>query len=135
MIYFIQVGSAGPIKIGYAEKDVDKRRRALQTAHYEALHLLKCIQGDYAEENKLHARFNHLRLRGEWFKATRELHEFIDAHPAVPVRLPGEYETIDRAQWKELVRKEPSPRPSITPLTPIRDSRVYNPFNLFQEIR
>lgn len=68
MIYFMQVGvTLGPVKIGYAE-DPEQRRRTLQTAHAERVHIIAMVPGDRARERRLHARFAEGRLNGEWFR-------------------------------------------------------------------
>ncbi len=78
MIYFIQAGSFGPIKIGFTgSEDANKRIRQLQTAHPEKLECLLTIDGSYKDEQRLHEYFKHLRLQGEWFEPKPELVEFI----------------------------------------------------------
>ena len=90
MIYFVQVGTSGPIKIGFAA-DPAMRLAALQTAHYEALRLLLALDGDPPHENLLHKKFSFLRLRGEWYRPARELLAFI----ASPEPFPATSEYID----------------------------------------
>lgn len=65
MIYFIQCGENGPIKIGMSD-DPYKRLEQLQTAHHEKLTLLWTTI-NYSEQ-ELHDVFNADRIRGEWFK-------------------------------------------------------------------
>lgn len=76
-IYFIQGQSGGPIKIGYAE-NVKNRIKTLQTGYFETLIILATYPGGVTQEKQLHERFNHIRLRGEWFKPEPELLELID---------------------------------------------------------
>lgn len=83
MIYFAQPVRGGYIKIG-TSKCVASR---LQTVAYEvraSLRLLGTTQGGYAREQRLHRRFSHLRVVGEWFKPRPELMGFIadKARPA-----------------------------------------------------
>lgn len=70
----------GPVKIGYAS-NVRRRLHCLQTAHVGRLRLLGKIHGSaqamLALEAELHARFAHLRLRGEWFSDGDDLWAFI----------------------------------------------------------
>ena len=40
--------------------------------------LIGTVRGDRRLEKALHKRFDHLRVRGEWFWATPELLAFID---------------------------------------------------------
>lgn len=68
--YFVQAGPGGPVKIGTAE-DVQHRMRYLQTGHVHELELLG--QTMAIREDQAHAKWEALRIRGEWFKATDEL--------------------------------------------------------------
>lgn len=75
MIYFIESRRAKAIKIGLA-RDPEKRLRTLQTASPTKLRLIATCPGGPREEMLMHRRFASIRLRGEWFRATRELYEF-----------------------------------------------------------
>ena len=66
MIYFIQSGDCGPIKIGKA-KHPESRLRELQTGSCEPLTLLATLDVDDNAEHSLHATLSGCRLRGEWF--------------------------------------------------------------------
>ena len=66
MIYFIQAGDNGAVKIGFA-KDVKKRFAALQTGNHETLKLLKEIAGEEELEQEIHLLVNRYRVRGEWY--------------------------------------------------------------------
>lgn len=86
MIYFIQVGEAGPIKIGFIEgvtmAQVEQRLAFLQTGNAEQLILRGTMPGDLYEERQLHERFADGRLRGEWFHpSTPGLQGLIDSAP------------------------------------------------------
>jgi hypothetical protein len=63
--YFIQAGEGGPIKIGSAQY-VGERLAALQTANAAELVVIGVTT---TPEDVLHRRFNHLWIRGEWFRA------------------------------------------------------------------
>ena len=76
MIYFIQAGQDGPIKIGVSDNP-QSRLEALQTAHYEKLRLLGVIGGGDSKEKEMHLRFNQYGMTGEWFKPVGELLDFI----------------------------------------------------------
>jgi hypothetical protein len=67
MIYFIQSGPAGPIKIG-TTVDLDRRLRSLQIAHSVRLTVLGTVPGDAVQEAALHAELAADRIRGEWFR-------------------------------------------------------------------
>lgn len=70
MIYFIQSGVEGPIKIGFAmtRSDCDRRLRILQIGNPEHLFLRGVLGGDMKRERTLHQRFHDGRIRGEWFR-------------------------------------------------------------------
>ena len=74
MIYAIQCGEGGPIKLGRAEDPV-KRLRHLQTSHHERLKLLACEPADNDEdaEKAVHQHLSVFRIRGEWFRPTRQV--------------------------------------------------------------
>lgn len=74
MIYFLKNGDA--VKIGYTA-DVEQRNAQLQTASPHQLELLGTMNGSIEVETAIHARFNHLRIRGEWFRLNRALIRFI----------------------------------------------------------
>jgi Meiotically up-regulated gene 113 len=66
MIYFLQAGRHGPIKIGYTT-DWEKRFSQMKTANPEPLHLLKLMSGRKSKETYFHCLFADHRKRGEWF--------------------------------------------------------------------
>lgn len=76
VIYFIQCGTEGPIKIGYSAK-LRTRFADLQMAHHEQLYLLAWVEADQSLERVLHQRFAKIRIRGEWFKPHHPVKDFI----------------------------------------------------------
>lgn len=78
MIYFIQAGEGGPIKIGYTSANPAVRMHSFQTGHHAELKLLAQYEGASREERNLHIRFDGARIRGEWFHPVASLMEFID---------------------------------------------------------
>lgn len=68
MIYFIQEGEDGPIKIGSAS-DPQVRLGDLQVGNPTELRIVATRAGDARFERYLHRRFVLGRLRGEWFSA------------------------------------------------------------------
>lgn len=66
VVYFIQCGDDGAIKIGIASDPV-ARLRSLQTAHHERLSILVTTEGGQRAEQAYHKRFAEHRLSGEWF--------------------------------------------------------------------
>lgn len=76
MIYFIQIGDEGPVKIGYAEMP-GSRLTNLQSASPYELNLLLIGAGDRELERELHELFAASRIRGEWFEPSNDLYEFV----------------------------------------------------------
>ena len=74
-IYFI-ADEDGYIKIGHAGHP-QARLKSLQTASRQELRLLATTPGAVADEKALHAKFSDDHVRGEWFKPSRELCEYI----------------------------------------------------------
>jgi hypothetical protein len=79
-VYFIQMGADGPIKIGWAV-NVNSRLAELQCASPFDLSVRFTAPGDVLEEGLLHGKFSRSRLRGEWFRPTPELLDFIERKP------------------------------------------------------
>jgi hypothetical protein len=75
VIYFIQAGARGDVKIGYAKTHaaVDRRRATFQTGHSETLQILGVVEGEREDEATLHRYFAPDRVRGEWFRPTGAL--------------------------------------------------------------
>lgn len=79
IVYFIQTGQYGNIKIGYT-KYLAQRIKTLQTGCAENLQLLGFINGDKGKERALHKQFREYHIKGEWFKLNSELIEYINLH-------------------------------------------------------
>jgi hypothetical protein len=81
VVYFIQAGRSGAIKIGttgMAVPDALKNRiENLQIGCPDKLVLLGTIPGGNDRERELHERFAHLTERGEWFRPEADLLTFI----------------------------------------------------------
>lgn len=80
MIYFIQCGDNGPIKIGYTSDDLQGRIRTLQTNCPYKLELIGRMKGTMEDEKLIHARFLDSRLEGEWFRPSPMILDFIEKH-------------------------------------------------------
>ena len=72
MIYFIQAGDEGLIKIGYAVH-VDQSIKIWQEGSPVPLKLLATIDGSLEVEVYLHTKFSRLRQHGKWFKGSKEI--------------------------------------------------------------
>ena len=81
MIYFIGCEAAGAVKIGVTSNRIYERLNQAQVNCPLELKLLAAVDGGLSGERELHARFAHLRIRGEWFQAAPELMEHISALP------------------------------------------------------
>jgi len=78
MIYFIQQGDDGPVKIGYCQNrgksGIFGRLRTLQVGNPERLYLRGVIpNGGRTTEQALHRAFASDRLTGEWFRPSKAL--------------------------------------------------------------
>lgn len=76
-IYFIQESGSGAIKIGWSNS-TEARKNALQIGTPHSLTILGEVPGEHSVESKIHKKFDHLRISGEWFKPEKELLDFID---------------------------------------------------------
>lgn len=76
LVYFVQAGEGGPIKIGWARNPWG-RIRDLQVAHWAVLTMLGTTDGGVALERRLHRRFAKERVRGEWFNPSPRLYAAI----------------------------------------------------------
>lgn len=91
------------IKIGFS-KDVAKRAVAIRSEVRSNIFILATTDGGRAEEREMHARFDHLRRRGEWFEPGDDLLDYIK-HNATPWS-GQELAGIDRPDeyWKSVAR-------------------------------
>src|SRR3989304_4807088 len=67
LLYAIQAGVDGPIKLGKAQCP-EERLRALQCGHHDGLRLLNYTPA--ISEREAHRQWKGLRQRGEWFRCT-----------------------------------------------------------------
>jgi hypothetical protein len=79
MIYFIQHGDSGPIKIGFTKDDPNRRLGILQVGNPEKLMCIKVIEGNIRDEHDLHHKFRQHFIRGEWFQPAEELVSFVNS--------------------------------------------------------
>lgn len=83
--YFVRRGDA--IKVGHSA--IPKQRiSGLQVSFPEPLEVLAIIENTIISEAAAHAKFAHLRMTGEWFRAEPELIEFIEAMKVAPKPTP-----------------------------------------------
>ena len=81
MIYFIQQGQDGPVKIGTISGNnaasVSHRLMALQGGNPTKLRIIGFCHGGEKEEIMLHKEMRRYRISGEWFALRGELIELI----------------------------------------------------------
>jgi hypothetical protein len=79
MIYFVQDGDHGPIKIGCT--DQPRHRFSMLKKVCPGMRLLAVLDGGFDVEQGLHRKFVHLRrgksTKNEWFNPAEDLLEFI----------------------------------------------------------
>ena len=71
--YFIAEPDTGLVKIGRAY-DVAQRLGSLQVGNPRPLMILLVVED---RESDVHQKFNHLRVRGEWFRRDAEMDAYI----------------------------------------------------------
>jgi hypothetical protein len=78
MIYFVHDELSNAVKVGKStEENLNSRLTSLQTGNSRELKLLGLMQGYTEKEAELHLKFNHLRIRGEWFEYNEEIADYI----------------------------------------------------------
>jgi len=80
MIYFIE-SESGHIKVGYCDSNIYDRLCNMKTMNPFKLTLLKVIPGERKEETEILKKFSNFIVRGEWFRADKEIYRFIKEQP------------------------------------------------------
>ena len=80
VIYFIQQGDNGPVKIG-ASKNLEKRLYMLQSHNPDLLFLRASFPIVDGLECSLQERFKDLHIRGEWYKYEEPLVSYMRELP------------------------------------------------------
>ena len=83
-VYFISNKRKNVVKIGVASNP-DKRLKTFQTANHEELIILRRIRlknptEAFNFESVLHKKFRKYHIRGEWFKLTSTVLDFIETY-------------------------------------------------------
>lgn len=85
IVYVVQAGSDGPLKIGKSTtRAFPSRLSSLQTGCASSLRVRRTYMGGRALERELHRRFASARLNGEWFANTGEVRELYWPEPVFP---------------------------------------------------
>ncbi len=102
LIYFVQAGVGGPIKIGITS-DLENRLAGLKTSCPYPLSVIGTVQGTRSDERLLHLCLTCSRMTGEWFEPTPKVLALIkDAmagiwpEPPAPVEQPR----VVEPQWE-----------------------------------
>lgn len=96
IVYFVQMGKDGPVKIGYTDRPLSQRLAGLQSANPYELWVIGWCRAPRSFEKALHERFARFRIRGEWFEPHAEILDLADEVPEeVLERSQVEMETID----------------------------------------
>ena len=77
-VYFVQEAELLRIKIGFTTSHPLQRLKTLANASSQALIFLGFQIGDELLEKKLHAKFNAIHCRNEWFHAAPDLLAYIE---------------------------------------------------------
>lgn len=108
MVYFIQEGDNGPIKIGKAVS-VERRLNSLQTAHHKGLTILQVIPGGAERESKIKKDLIKFKIKGEWFQPMPEVFEYMRSVRDI------EYELLNGRPYAVLYRKNENEKTEICP--------------------
>lgn len=103
MIYFVQCGPDGPIKIGCTAGLLVTRLRQLQGTSPHELVILGAHEGDREVEQALHRRFAKTNVRAEWFHPSPELVEYIGSIPGGPL---ASYRKAERFDIRSKICRE-----------------------------
>ena len=77
-IYFLLSEKLDAVKIGFTRNnDMKVRLRDCQTWSPHEYDVLKVVEGTMLEERQLHRRFAKDKIRGEWFKYSEALKDYI----------------------------------------------------------
>jgi len=113
MVYFIQCGIDGPIKIGCAIEPW-RRIKQLQTASHEELVLLKSIPGGRKREAEIKKVLITHRKRGEWYEPVHKVLTFIKSLDE------AEYEVIEYRAYAVLRRDTEDGKTDACPFCGVR---------------
>jgi hypothetical protein len=108
LIYFIQEGDNGPIKIGKAVS-VERRLDGMQTAHHKELTILQVIPGGTTRESQIKKDLIKFKIRGEWFQPMPEVFEYMRRVRDI------EYELLNGRPYAVLYRKDENEKIEICP--------------------
>lgn len=79
-VYAVQQASGGPLKIGFAARDVAARLRTLQTGSATELVVRYVFRAHRHREIELHDALDAYRLKGEWFEYCNPVVAFLHSY-------------------------------------------------------
>jgi hypothetical protein len=88
IVYFVQRGASGPIKIGTTTGNLRARLMALQISSPDPLYLIGHIRG---LETDIHIRFRAHHISGEWFDPHEDIFSFVRLNRLPP---PNNYDAV-----------------------------------------
>ncbi|MEJ0017506.1 MAG: GIY-YIG nuclease family protein [Acetobacteraceae bacterium] len=100
-VYFLQAGDGGPVKIGFST-DLSTRISSLKTGVFEAMKVLRVVEGTRDTERWLHDRFSAVHKRGEWFHFHQDMLTVIPPDPDTLVADAVENERRDQQLAMEM---------------------------------
>lgn len=66
-VYLALTSETRRVKIGFTAGAMRVRLAKMQTDNHERLTVIRWLEGNEETESLLHARYAHVRLRGDWF--------------------------------------------------------------------
>lgn len=74
MKVYLLINGEGKFKIGFTERNIQKRIKELQTGSHSEMHVVQEYESDNARqiETIMHRQFRSKRISGEWFELTNE---------------------------------------------------------------
>ena len=106
MIYFISQSDEF-VKIGYTGSTpggAHKRLNTLQIGNPIKLNLMAYMDGDRDAEHRLHVKFDKYWVRGEWFRLSGEVLEYINNIPPYALQKMGR-SVIDDQRFMEVYHR------------------------------
>lgn len=102
-VYFIEATDLDAVKIGIAA-DPEQRLGILQSCCPVELHILATAAGTPLFERYLHAKFAPQRIRGEWFKLSGPIADFIQG--GIPSDLVTRFARLDKIDGTDITPGE-----------------------------
>lgn len=95
-VYFLQLGDGGPIKIGYSTRMKKRHFELACLLPWDTNILASFDQWTKQDERLLQDFFKPYRMRGEWFRPSREIFKFLKAPKRPSESLTGKTASSDK---------------------------------------